>query len=96
VYTFALLVKSDWRPDSVFGGVIRLPNGQKTHCDSWHEKQISVFFKSAGTAIGPTQPTNRQTPELFFAGEKLPGHEADHSLQPGAFIAEGVKKEKLP
>jgi len=53
-----------------------------------YEKQISVFFKSSETAIEPTQPTNRRTPGLFFAGEKRPGREADHSLQLSTFIAQ--------
>ena len=33
-------------------------------------------------------PTHRRTPGPFFAREKRPRHEADHSLQPSAFIAQ--------
>jgi hypothetical protein len=64
----------------------------KSRFNSWHEKQISVLFKSSETATEPTQPTNRRTPGLFFAGEKRPGREADHSLQLSAFIA---KKKRI-
>jgi hypothetical protein len=56
--------------------------------DPWQGLGIFLFTTTSRMALGPTQPPIQWVPGAVPLGINWPGHEADHSPQPGAEVKE--------